>query len=319
VKLRAAMEAIPGAAWIPIPYWLDGGAYVAETVTTPFADRPGARPVRLIVRRVRPTPDSQLDLFGVSYSYHAFITDRDGETLDLEADHRRHAEVENAIRELKYGVGLNHLPSGRFGANAAWLAFNVMAHNLALGGPARPGCRDPEHQASPPSAVRDRRSPDSQRTTRDAASTVALAVAARLQSGVGSPARHSAPDLSTLAWLGGRGGWRRLARHRHQRAPLVIVRWPTAPRAATAAPHPSDSTPWVLSQSVARRIGGFGLRYLSALDELLGVGRLAAGRDGRARWVFAGTGAWTDVGPHTEEHGQDEGGAAERHRRGRHE
>ena len=61
----------------------------------------------------------------------AFITDRDGETLELEADHRRHAEVENAIRDLKYGVGLNHLPSGRFAANGAWLAVQVMAHNLA--------------------------------------------------------------------------------------------------------------------------------------------------------------------------------------------
>ena len=29
------------------------------------------------------------------------------------------AEIENAIRDLKYGVGLNHLPSGRFAANAA--------------------------------------------------------------------------------------------------------------------------------------------------------------------------------------------------------
>ena len=27
-----------------------------------------------------------------------------------EADHRRHAEIENAIRDLKYGVGLNHMP-----------------------------------------------------------------------------------------------------------------------------------------------------------------------------------------------------------------
>ena len=53
-----------------------------------------------------------------------------GETVALEADHRRHAEVENAIRDLKYGVGLNHMPSGRFGANAAWLGLNVMAHNL---------------------------------------------------------------------------------------------------------------------------------------------------------------------------------------------
>ena len=39
--------------------------------------------------------------------------------------------MENAIRDLKYGVGLNHLPSGRFGANAAWLALQVLAHNLA--------------------------------------------------------------------------------------------------------------------------------------------------------------------------------------------
>ena len=60
--------------------------------------------------------------------YHAFITDRAGETLALEADHRRHAEIENAIRDLKYGMGLNHLPSGRFTANAAWLAVQVMAH-----------------------------------------------------------------------------------------------------------------------------------------------------------------------------------------------
>ena len=49
----------------------------------------------------------------------------------MEADHRRHAEIENAIRDLKYGVGLNHLPSGRFAANGAWLAVQVMAHNLA--------------------------------------------------------------------------------------------------------------------------------------------------------------------------------------------
>ncbi len=57
------------------------------------------------------------------------ITDRDGDTLELEADHRRHAEIENAIRTLKYAVGLNHLPSGRFAANATWLAVRVIARN----------------------------------------------------------------------------------------------------------------------------------------------------------------------------------------------
>jgi len=91
---------------------------VAEISYTPFASEQDARPVRLIVRRVRPTPGSQLEAF-VLYDYHPFITDREGETSELEADHRGHAEIENAIRDLKYGVGLNHLPSGKFGANGA--------------------------------------------------------------------------------------------------------------------------------------------------------------------------------------------------------
>ena len=128
--LRNLIEAISEEEWAPIPYWMEGTADVAQTEYTPFQSEPDALPVRLIVRRVKPTPGSQLALF-TNYSYHAFITDREGDTLDLEADHRRHAEVENAIRDLKYGVGLNHLPSGRFPANAAWLAVQIIAHNLA--------------------------------------------------------------------------------------------------------------------------------------------------------------------------------------------
>jgi hypothetical protein len=124
--LRTVIEAIDESAWTPIPYFLDG-ADVAETTYRPFGHK--GRPCRLIVRRTRPTPGSQLALF-VEFAYHAFITDREGDMLALEADHRRHAEIENTIRDLKYGVGLNHLPSGRFGANAAWLALNVIAHNL---------------------------------------------------------------------------------------------------------------------------------------------------------------------------------------------
>jgi|BarGraIncu01121A_1022015.scaffolds.fasta_scaffold24893_1 Transposase DDE domain group 1 len=128
--IRRLIEAIPDDAWTPIPYWIDGGADVAETTYTPFAQEKDAAPVRLIVRRVKPTPGSQLALLTL-YDFHAFITDREGPTLALEADHRRHAEIENAIRDLKYGMALNHLPSGKFGANGAWLAVQVIAHNLA--------------------------------------------------------------------------------------------------------------------------------------------------------------------------------------------
>ena len=125
-NLRQLIEAIPEDHWQTIPYWQDGGAQVAETVYYPFRQK---QPLRLIALRVSPPSGRQARLFP-RYSYHAFITDREGDTLALEADHRRHAEVEQVVRDLKYGVGLNHLPSGRFAANAAWLALNVMAHNL---------------------------------------------------------------------------------------------------------------------------------------------------------------------------------------------
>jgi len=132
--IRTAIETIDEAAWTPIPYWLStpevSGADVAETSYVAFAsDQKHARTVRLIVRRVAPTPGSQLALF-TAWSYHAFVTDRPGDMLDLEADHRRHAVVEQVIAELK-SAGLAPLPSGNFMANAAWLALTVMAHNLS--------------------------------------------------------------------------------------------------------------------------------------------------------------------------------------------
>jgi hypothetical protein len=37
-------------------------------------------------------------------------TDREGNTLELEADHRRHAEIENTIQDVKYGMALNPCP-----------------------------------------------------------------------------------------------------------------------------------------------------------------------------------------------------------------
>ena len=51
---------------------------------------------------------------------HAFLTDRAGELIAVEGDHRRHAVVEQTIAALKDG-GLAHLQitSGRFGANSA--------------------------------------------------------------------------------------------------------------------------------------------------------------------------------------------------------
>ena len=38
--------------------------------------------------------------------------------------------VELDIRDLKEGAGMDHVPSGHFFANGAWLCCAVLAHNL---------------------------------------------------------------------------------------------------------------------------------------------------------------------------------------------
>ncbi len=113
-RVRAAIDAIDEDAWQPILYWLStpevSGADVAETAFTVFAnDTRAARTVRLVVRRVRPTPGSQLALF-TAWDYHAFVTNRDLPLpeVEVEADHRRHAIVEQTIAELK-SAELAHL------------------------------------------------------------------------------------------------------------------------------------------------------------------------------------------------------------------
>ncbi len=117
--VATAIEGIDDEGWIPIGYTEDGEAHIAETTYNKE---------RLIVRRTRLTGD-QAQLFP-DWRYHAFITNRTGTTVFLDADHRRHAVVELAIRDWKEGSGANHCPSGVFPANAAWLLLAALAHNL---------------------------------------------------------------------------------------------------------------------------------------------------------------------------------------------
>jgi Transposase DDE domain len=113
------IAAIDEQAWVDIVYPQGGLAQVAET---------RYRGDRLIVRRTR-LVGTQAELFP-TWRYHAFVTDRVGTTVELDADHRRHAVVELCIRDLKAGVRLRHCPLGKFAANAAWLVIATLAHNL---------------------------------------------------------------------------------------------------------------------------------------------------------------------------------------------
>lgn len=126
-----AITAIPEDAWIDIAYPDGGAAQVAETtyVTGGGKTKRATKQVRLVVRRTRLTDTTQRALWP-NWRHHAFVTNVDLATVEADQFHRDHATVELAIRDLKEGAGLEHCPSGRFFANAAWLACAVLAHNL---------------------------------------------------------------------------------------------------------------------------------------------------------------------------------------------
>jgi hypothetical protein len=144
--VRRAIAGIAEDAWTTIRYphavfdeqlgqWVSD-AQVAETEFTAFVSRGRKHAVtaRLIVRRVRgQNPDhlvanDQGELFP-AWRHHAVFTDSPLVMLQAEADHRRHAIIEQVIADLKNGP-LAHLPSGRFNANGAWLVMAAMAFNL---------------------------------------------------------------------------------------------------------------------------------------------------------------------------------------------
>jgi hypothetical protein len=83
---------------------------------------------RMTVRRVRALPNAQSELFPAWFHY-PFATNRTDQIALVEAEHRRHAVIELAIRDLK-AQALAHFPSGDFSANSAWTVIAALAHNM---------------------------------------------------------------------------------------------------------------------------------------------------------------------------------------------
>lgn len=146
-KVKAAITAIDEDAWTSIEYpnavWEDSeqrwisDAQVAEIDYVAFTGRRKSQHVRcrLVIRRVarlQPLASDgsvQGELFA-AWRHHAFITNSDLSAIEADQRHREHAHVEQVIAEVKNGP-LAHLPSGKYAANAAWLACTVIAFNLA--------------------------------------------------------------------------------------------------------------------------------------------------------------------------------------------
>jgi hypothetical protein len=117
--IRAAIDQIPEDQWQPLENYPDTGeAQIAESTANGW---------RLIVRRVR-TLSEQGQLFD-TWQHFAFATNRTELSAVVESEHREHAVVELAIRDLK-DQALAHFPSGKFDANSAWCVIAALAHNL---------------------------------------------------------------------------------------------------------------------------------------------------------------------------------------------
>jgi len=146
-SVTVAIASIEAGAWTAIAYpnavydqaeqrWVSD-AEVAEIPFTAFTGRRKAEhvPCRLVVRRVKRLQPlasdgtEQGELFA-TYRHHAFITNSTLGLVEADQRHRDHALVEQVIAELKDGP-LAHLPSGKYAANAAWLAHAVIAFNIA--------------------------------------------------------------------------------------------------------------------------------------------------------------------------------------------
>jgi hypothetical protein len=130
-SIRSAIDQIPNSSWVRIIYPNGGHAEVASVAHTIKGSDHRKPPItkRMVVRRTRLTGE-QAALWP-DWRHHVFVTNRPHTDITLvDREHRHHAVVELAVKDLKEGAGLTHVPSGHFSANGAWLAAAALAHNL---------------------------------------------------------------------------------------------------------------------------------------------------------------------------------------------
>jgi len=130
--VRKAIAAIPEQRWVSC-LAQDGsprenGQVVEATDLIDLKGWPEGS--RLIVRRERPHPGAQLTFTDQDgHRFQAILTDREGEAVHLEREHRARAHCEDRIRCAKQ-MGLELLPFGGFQMNAVWVELVLIAQLL---------------------------------------------------------------------------------------------------------------------------------------------------------------------------------------------
>lgn len=133
---------------------------IPDNAWKPYFDKEGVETDREIVFTVHAMEETdafglvamrwkkgQMTLFDCTeYFYHAIATNL---TIDPEKAITKHresvpesctaawkynerAQMENLIKELKYGIGMDHMPCREFGANAMYFGVGVLTYNLMI-------------------------------------------------------------------------------------------------------------------------------------------------------------------------------------------
>lgn len=115
-----AIRSIKPEEWQPF----EKDREIAETVHTMNKTK---KAFRLIVQR---WPKLQGELFNPDPYCYAIATNREEPAKEIVRLHNQRGQVENFIKELKYGFGMDWMPCGETCANAVFFRIGVIAYNL---------------------------------------------------------------------------------------------------------------------------------------------------------------------------------------------
>lgn len=136
-QLRAAVQGLPEAAWPAVGGWkTEAKGTLREWAEVPFVpsrtrEKKEAPVYRYVAIRVR-KQQGEMWPEGSSVRHFAVVTNRwdiDGQAL-LEWQRGKAGTIEHLNDILTNGLGAGVYPSGKHGANAAWLRLQTLTHNL---------------------------------------------------------------------------------------------------------------------------------------------------------------------------------------------
>lgn len=108
----------------------DGITTDREIADTVHAMNRGKSAFRVIILRWR---ERQGDLFKGTYNYHCIATNMVGESPEeVVWKYNGRVQIENHIKEIKSGFGMEWMPSGDFGANGVYFGIGILTYNLFI-------------------------------------------------------------------------------------------------------------------------------------------------------------------------------------------